>query len=131
MPHNNLVFRFPCARFWDNSDQARVSASQAFSHRPDHAPESTAMPTETPPEFALSFTTEAVLLLRRQGDEWVEQARADFDDPDLRNALNGLRARAEAASPGGFSTRLMIPDDQILYTTLEIDPGLPREQAVA
>ncbi|PID35135.1 MAG: hypothetical protein CR964_01285, partial [Rhodobacterales bacterium] len=41
-----------------------------------------------------------------------------LDDPDLADKIEMLRKTAADLSPGGFTTKLVIPDSQILFTTL-------------
>lgn len=45
-----------------------------------------------------------------------------LDDPDLTNALARLRSTATAIAASGLSTKLVIPNSQILYRTIP-DPG--------
>lgn len=87
-------------------------------------------PTEPPAEFALAFTAEAVKLMRRSDYGWRDTAEARFDDEDLRTALDGLRERIAQDAPHGHWLRLIIPDDQILYTGLTLAPASTRAQAV-
>ncbi|SFX49852.1 Meckel syndrome type 1 protein [Paracoccus pantotrophus] len=90
-------------------------------------------------EYALSFSEDAVHLERRergpQGQDgvapgaWRHLGSVDFASPDFHDALARLRAMAtgdEAVLP----VVLIIPDDQILYTTLTVAPGADRDHAV-
>lgn len=82
------------------------------------------------PEFALSFSPEAVHLLRREGRDWTELGQARFDDAEMRQGLDALRRRIDTEAPRGHVLRLVIPADQILYTTLPLGPAQSPRQAV-
>ncbi|MCU9849055.1 hypothetical protein OEZ60_13690 [Defluviimonas sp. WL0024] len=71
------------------------------------------------PRFALNLGHDSVSLLGRVPDGWSELGRAGFDDPDLERTLADLRAQAEAMAPEGFTTKLILPASQILYTEVE------------
>lgn len=75
-----------------------------------------------PPEFAMSFTQEAVLLEQRQGRDWRPLGQAYFAGREMAAKLHALRDEAGGAS-GDLDTILVIPDDQILYTTLTVPFG--------
>mgnify|MGYP007046698715 CR=1 FL=1 len=74
------------------------------------------------PAFALDFRNDAVSLLHRTTGGWHQVGRVAFDDPDMPAALGYLRSTALGLSPRGVATKLILPDDQILFTTLEA-PG--------
>ncbi len=61
-------------------------------------------------------------LLHRNGAGWVEVGAVALDNPDLPEALGYLRSTALGLSPRGLATKLIIPNDQILYTEV-IAPG--------
>ena len=73
------------------------------------------------PDFALSLSVEGIALLHRAPDGWRTAGEVPLDDPDLGAALAELRAKAEQLAPRGFTTKLIIPNDQIRY--LAIDTG--------
>ncbi|MDB6180161.1 hypothetical protein [Paracoccus fistulariae] len=75
-----------------------------------------------PPEFAMSFTQEAVLLEKRHGAMWQPLGEAYFSGRDMASRLRALRDDAGATSDHP-DTVLVIPDDQILYTTLTVPVG--------
>ncbi|MBE0554715.1 MAG: translation initiation factor 2, partial [Rhodobacteraceae bacterium] len=79
------------------------------------------------PAFALDFRDNAISLLHRTGSGWHQVGSVALDEPDLPGALSYLRATALGLSPRGISTKLVIPNDQILYTTVSA-PG-PDEAA--
>lgn len=74
------------------------------------------------PNFALNLTSENIVLLHRTARGWLEIGVAALDAPDLGEALSYLRRSALGLAPHGMSTKLVIPNAQILY--LELDaPG--------
>lgn len=82
------------------------------------------------PEFAMSFTQEAVLLERHDGHGWTSLGEARFAGRDMAARLNALRGEAGGVA-GAADTVLVIPDDQILYTTLTVPVGSDIAGAVA
>src|SRR3989338_213652 len=74
------------------------------------------------PAFALAFRDTSVPFLHRTGAGWQEVGKVSLDAPDLTEALGYLRATALGLSPRGISTKLVIPNDQILYTQVHA-PG--------
>lgn len=83
-----------------------------------------------PPEFAMSFTQEAVLLEHRDGFGWRPLGQAPFAGREMTARLAALRAQA-GVGQGDLDTVLIIPDDQILYTTLTVPAGTDTPRAVA
>ncbi len=74
------------------------------------------------PNFALTFTSDSIGLLHRTARGWLEIGVTPFDAPDLAEALSYLRRSALGLAPHGVATKLVLPDDQILYLTLDA-PG--------
>ncbi|MBL4927576.1 hypothetical protein [Fuscibacter oryzae] len=74
------------------------------------------------PAFALDLRDDAIGLLHRSGPTWQQVGGVAMDEPDLTGALSYLRATALGLSPRGITTKLVIPNDQILYTTVSA-PG--------
>ncbi|WP_430464397.1 hypothetical protein [Tabrizicola sp.] len=74
------------------------------------------------PAFALDFRNDAIALLHRASGGWHQVGRVTLDDPDLPDALSYLRATALGLSPRGLTTKLILPDDQLLVTTIDA-PG--------
>lgn len=68
------------------------------------------------PRFAIRFTDDGLVLLHREGQGWAEIASTVFDRPDLDAAMAWFRTSALELSPDGFTTLLILPDSQILYT---------------
>ncbi|MDX8348304.1 hypothetical protein SLH49_09915 [Cognatiyoonia sp. IB215446] len=71
------------------------------------------------PNFALSLSFEGIELLQRVQHGWKRVGRADVEDENLDAVLADLRAKAEALSPDGFCTKLIIPLDQIKYVAID------------
>ncbi len=74
------------------------------------------------PTFALNLSNERVALLHRTGRGWLQIGDVAFDTPDLSEALAYLRKTALGLSPRGVSTKLVIPNSEILYCDVEA-PG--------
>ncbi len=74
------------------------------------------------PTFALNLSNERVGLLHRTGRGWLQVGDVAFDTPDLPEALAYLRRTALGLAPRGVTTKLVIPDSQILYIDVEA-PG--------
>ncbi len=74
------------------------------------------------PTFALNLSNERVGLLHRTGRGWLQVGEVAFDTPDLSEALAYLRRTALGLSPRGVSTKLVIPNSEILYCDVEA-PG--------
>ncbi len=79
------------------------------------------------PAFALSLSFEGISLLHRCAGGWRNAGEAALDAPDLATALSGLRGAASRLEPGPLFTKLIIPNEQIRY--LSIDTGLVDAQA--
>jgi hypothetical protein len=74
------------------------------------------------PSFALNITDTSIGLLHRTARGWLEVGETTFDTEDLGDALGYLRGSALGLSPGGLTTKLVIPNSQIKYLELEA-PG--------
>ncbi len=70
------------------------------------------------PNFALNFSAEGVSLLYRAGNGWTRVGSVPFDDGDMPAALKALRNRA-GRLPGDLTCKLVIPNDQIKYLSIE------------
>lgn len=73
------------------------------------------------PDFALTLSFEGISLLRRVPGGWARLGEVALDDPDLPGALARLRARADALSERGGEVKLILPNEQIKYLSLEDD----------
>lgn len=74
------------------------------------------------PDFALDLSHDGISLLFRKKGGWVRVGEVALDDPKMSDRLAELRDRAESLVDGQVTTKLVIPDSQILYTTVEA-PG--------
>jgi len=73
------------------------------------------------PDFALSLSFEGIHLLARAAGGWRVAGDVLLDDADLAGALVALRQRAVDLGGSAFRTKLIIPNDQIRY--LSVDTG--------
>lgn len=71
------------------------------------------------PDFALSLSFDGIGLALRGPDGWLRVGAVSLDVADLNAELADLRRAALGLRPGGFVTKLIIPDAQIRYLTLE------------
>ena len=79
------------------------------------------------PNFALHFTDSSIALLHRTAKGWLRVGDTPFDAADLDAALDYLRKTALGLEPGGFATKLVIPNDQVLYAEI-MAPGPSDEE---
>jgi hypothetical protein len=80
--------------------------------------------------FALLLSHEGIKLAHRTADGWAEIGHASLLDDDLSAKLNQMRAQAEALSVSGFSSKIVLPHDQIKYLTLPNFDDDQREEAI-
>ncbi|MGR3571533.1 hypothetical protein [Brevirhabdus sp.] len=74
------------------------------------------------PNFALDLSHDGINLLLRGRNGWLRVGEVALDDPDMNQALRMLRRSAADLAQGGLSSKLLIPNSQILYTRLRA-PG--------
>lgn len=67
------------------------------------------------PSFALNLSHEGISLLHRTSGGWHHVGEAKLDDSQLSETLGFLRQTAIELEPGGLTSKLVIPDSQILY----------------
>ena len=77
------------------------------------------------PSFALNITDTTIGLLHRTARGWMQVGETQFDTADLAEALGYLRGSALGLSPGGLTTKLVLPNSQIKY--LELDAPGPND----
>lgn len=70
------------------------------------------------PGFALDLTHEGIALMHRGKGGWALVGEVKLDDPDLLAQLALMRQRAIDVDRGGFSTKLLLPPSQLLFTTM-------------
>ncbi|MEO0938502.1 MAG: hypothetical protein AAFY38_10145 [Pseudomonadota bacterium] len=71
------------------------------------------------PDFALSLSVDGIVLLHRAAGGWRRVGAVALTSVDLAGDLAALRARAARLSGGDVRCKLIIPNDQIKYLTLE------------
>jgi hypothetical protein len=70
-------------------------------------------------ELALLISSDGIALAHRQtAGHWAILKDASFSDPNLDKAMKGLGKRPRRGPAKGFTCLLILPDDQILYTSL-------------
>lgn len=74
------------------------------------------------PNFALNLSHEGISLLHRSGSGWTRVGDVALDDRDLTEQLQVLRRTAADLENGGLTSKLVIPNSQILYTDI-VAPG--------
>ena len=84
------------------------------------------------PNFALSLSFEGIRLLHRASDGWRQVGEVAVDAEDMAAQLAALRSTATALEPSGLRSKLLIPNDQIKYMTIDtagLSDQARREQA--
>lgn len=71
------------------------------------------------PGFALSLSFDGILLMTRAAGGWRVAGRVPLSASDLSAELAELRERAVLLSDPAFRTKLIIPNDQIRYLTVD------------
>jgi hypothetical protein len=74
------------------------------------------------PSFALVLTQDTIALMHRTSQGWQPVGEAAVADPDLTEALSYLRRSALGLDPRGITSKLIIPNSEILYTSV-LAPG--------
>ncbi|WP_146344006.1 hypothetical protein [Falsiphaeobacter marinintestinus] len=74
------------------------------------------------PAFALSLSFEGISLLHRARDGWRAVGEVPLDAEDLPGALADLRDKASRLEPGAWHSKIIIPNDQIRYLSVETGP---------
>lgn len=71
------------------------------------------------PNFALSLLPEGITLLHRAAGGWRRVGTVALDAPDMGKRLEAMRRLALALEPGGLRSKVVIPNDQIRYMSLD------------
>lgn len=74
------------------------------------------------PGFTLNLSHDGIGLLHRAGPGWFTVGEVSLDDADLAGSLARLRRTALELEPKGLTSKLIVPDTQILYSEIEA-PG--------
>ena len=69
--------------------------------------------------FALSLSFDGIRLLQRVADGWHLVGDVVLDSADLKGDLADLREKALSLDPSGLRCKILIPEEQIKYITLE------------
>ncbi|MCW1919867.1 hypothetical protein NX862_13990 [Rhodobacter sp. KR11] len=72
------------------------------------------------PTFALDFRDGQITLLHRTSRGWSLVGSAAFGAPEFDETLAYLRSTALGLQPRGITTKLILPNDQVLYTEVEV-----------
>ncbi|MFN7003164.1 MAG: hypothetical protein ACK4NW_06985 [Roseinatronobacter sp.] len=72
------------------------------------------------PNFALGLTDDGITLWQRGSDGWLRVGAVSMDATDMDAQLRGLVKIASALEPAGVFTKLVVPEDQILYCDLPV-----------
>ena len=70
------------------------------------------------PSFALDLRSSVITLLHRTASGWTNVGEASLYASDLNETLALMRATALGLSPRGITTKVILPNTQILYTSL-------------
>ena len=71
------------------------------------------------PNFALLLSVEGIVLLHRVQDGWHRAGHVPLDATDLNAEMTALRDIAGDLAPDNVHTKLVLPNDQIRYLTIE------------
>ncbi len=82
------------------------------------------------PNFALDLSLESIRLLHRTEIGWMCVGDVSLDDPELGDRLAVLRRTASGLEISGVTTKLVIPNSQVLYIELHA-PGPSAEDRIA
>lgn len=71
------------------------------------------------PKFALDLSHDGIGLLHRSGEGWHTVGNVSLEDTEFSDKLGYLRQTAAALESSGVTTKLVIPNSQILFTTVK------------
>ena len=80
--------------------------------------------------FALSLSHEGIRFLKRAPDGWLLVSETALDNPELPNELNQMLDAAVILDSSPIWSKLLIPNDQIKYMTLD-DPRVGTDEIEA
>jgi len=80
--------------------------------------------------FALLLSHEGIILAHRTPDGWAELGQVSLLDDEIAEKLTALRQKGEALAVKEFSTKIVLPNDQIKYLTLPSVDDDDREAAI-
>ncbi len=70
------------------------------------------------PDFALILSHDGIALVHRAKEGWTLLGEAALEGDDPMAEVAALRDEARAQAPRGFTSKLVLPDSQILYTAI-------------
>ena len=73
------------------------------------------------PNFALGLTDEGITLWHTSREGWLRVGAVAMDSPELDADMRAMAHMAMAIAPDGVQTKLVIPDDQILFDTVSVE----------
>ncbi|MCC5965976.1 MAG: hypothetical protein JJU24_07550 [Natronohydrobacter sp.] len=72
------------------------------------------------PNFALGLTDDGITLWQRDTTGWLRVGAVAPDAADMNAQMQGLAKIASALAPEGVRTKLVVPDEQILFCDLPV-----------
>ncbi len=81
------------------------------------------------PQIAIAMSRAGIDVMHRASDGWRTVGHVALDAPDFPAQVRSLRDRAQTLVRGSLAAKLIIPDTEILYTTVDA-PG-PDDEARA
>ncbi len=73
------------------------------------------------PNFALGLTEDGITLWHRDASGWLRVGAVATDSPTLDSEMRALAEAAERLAPEKIITKIVVPEDQVLYC--DLDPG--------
>ncbi len=67
------------------------------------------------PSFALNLTYEGIGLVNGGRRVWLRVGEVALDEPDMAERMAWLRRTAAELATGGVTTKLILPNSEILY----------------
>ena len=80
------------------------------------------------PNFALGLTSDGITLWQRGRSGWLRVGAVAPDAPQMDAQMRDLAKIAQALAPEGITTKLLVPDEQILFCDLEVSARGRNEQ---
>lgn len=81
------------------------------------------------PNFALDLSEDGICLLCKTAEGWVKEGVVSFETDDIADGLAKLRKRAEDLRGPDFTTKLILPPSQLLYTVISAEEDVAQALA--
>lgn len=81
------------------------------------------------PNFALGLTQDGITLWQRGASGWLRVGAVSPDAPEMDAQMRDLAKIASALAPDGVHTKLVVPDEQILFCDVPVSARNPEMQA--